>query len=53
LLKNSLEFKIHDEARDTLGNYIILDISIQDYRMTLATVYGPNEDKPCFFETLQ
>jgi anionic cell wall polymer biosynthesis LytR-Cps2A-Psr (LCP) family protein len=21
--------------------------------MTLAAVYGPNEDKPCFFETLQ
>jgi hypothetical protein len=50
LFRNSFEFKIHDEVRDTLGNY---DISIQDYRMTLAAVYGPNEDKPCFFETLQ
>jgi hypothetical protein len=50
LLRNSFEFKIHEEVRDTLGNY---DISIQDYRMTSAVVFEPNEDKPCFFETLQ
>ena len=53
LLKHSFEFKIHDEVKDTLVNYIILDISIQDYRMTLAAVYEPNEDKLCFCETLQ
>ena len=41
---------LYRNSFDTLGNY---DISIQDYRMTLAAVYGPNEDKPCFFETLQ
>jgi hypothetical protein len=50
LFKNSFEFKIHDEVKDTFGNYIILDIWIRDYRMTLAAVYGPNGDKPCFFE---
>ena len=33
LFKNSFEFKIHDEIKDTLGNYIILDISIQDCGM--------------------
>ena len=26
LFKNSFEFKIHDEVKDTFGNYIILDI---------------------------
>ena len=52
LFKKSFEFKIHDEVKDTLGNYIILDISIQDYRMTLAAVYRPNEDKPCFFRNI-
>ena len=53
LFKNPLQFKIHDEVKDTLGNYIILEISIQDYQMTLAAVFGFNEDKPCFFETLK
>ena len=53
LFKNPLEFKIHDEVKDTLGNYIILEISIQDYRKKLAAVFGLNEDKLCFFETLQ
>jgi len=26
LLKNLLELKIHDEVKDTLGNYIIRDV---------------------------
>ena len=26
LLKNLFELKIHDEVKDTLGNYIILDV---------------------------
>ena len=53
LFKNWFEFKIHDEVKDTLGNYSILVILIQYYGMALAAIYGPNEDKPCLFETLQ
>jgi hypothetical protein len=53
LLKNLFELKIHDEVKDTLGNYIILIISIQDYRMAVSAVYELNEDKLWFFETLQ
>jgi hypothetical protein len=48
LFKNWFEFKIHDEVKDTLGNYSILVILIQYYGMALAAIYGPNEDKPCF-----
>ena len=53
MFENWFQFKIHDEIKDTIGNYSILVICIQDYPMTLAAVYEHNEDKPCFFETLQ
>jgi uncharacterized protein (UPF0303 family) len=46
LFKNSFEFHINQEIIDECGNFIILDINIQDYRMTLVAIYGPNEDNP-------
>ena len=53
LFRNTFEFKIHDEIKDPDGNFIILDVTIQDYRLTLVAVYGPNEDNPTFFENLK
>ncbi|CAG2214956.1 unnamed protein product [Mytilus edulis] len=50
LFKNTFEFKIHEETIDLMGNFIILDITIQDYRITLAAIYGPNNDDPVFLE---
>ena len=45
-LKNSFEFQINREIID------ILDIIIQDSRMTLVAIYSPNEDNPEFFKRL-
>ena len=53
LFKNSLEFKINSEILDTNGNFVILDITIQDYRLTLVAIYGPNDDNPDFSQSLQ
>jgi hypothetical protein len=39
LFKNSFEFHINQEIIDECGNFIILDINIQDYRMTLVAIY--------------
>jgi hypothetical protein len=52
LFKNSFQFHINQEIIDERGNFIILDINIQDYRMTLVATYGPNEDNPDFFKRL-
>ena len=49
LFKNSFEFKVHRDIKDKNGNFIILDITVSDYRFTLVAVYGPNEDNPEFF----
>ncbi|CAG2238259.1 unnamed protein product [Mytilus edulis] len=53
LFKNTFEFKIHEETIDLMGNFIILDITIQDYRITLAAIYGPNNDDTSFFENIK
>ena len=52
LFKNSFEFKVHRDIKDKNGNFIILDITVSDYRFTLVAVYGPNEDNPEFFSNL-
>jgi uncharacterized protein (UPF0303 family) len=48
LFKNSIKFHINQEIIDERGNFIIIDINIQDYRMTLVAIYGPNEHNPEF-----
>ncbi|CAG2224184.1 E3.1.11.2 [Mytilus edulis] len=41
------------ETIDLSGNFVILDITIQDYRITLAAIYGPNNDEPAFFDNIK
>ena len=53
LLNNNFE---HTEERVQTyqnGNYIILDIAIQGKRITLANLYGPNDDKPQCFNNIR
>ena len=50
---NNFEFKIHSHYNDTNGNMLLLDIKIEEHRITLATLYGPNKDNPGFFEILK
>jgi len=40
LFKNSFEFKVHRDIKDKNGNFIILDITVSDYRFTLVAVLG-------------
>ena len=49
LIKNDLSHEIHSIKSDNKGRYIILDISIKQVRLTLATIYGPNSDDQDFF----
>ena len=53
LFKNSFQYNIHKEIKDPNGNFIILDITIQDQRLSLVALYGPNDDTPDFFENLK
>ena len=53
LFNNNFELKIHNKKTDKEGNMIALDMSIDDNRVTLVNIYGPNKDKPEFFDLVR
>ena len=50
LFAKTLDYKINRKIVDTDGNYIILDLTINDKKITLVNLYGPNNDRPIFFK---
>ena len=53
LFRNTFSFEILGSKLDKGGNYVILDIKMFDQRMTVAAIYGPNDDKPDFYDAFQ
>ena len=53
LFNNNFEFKVHAEKKDSGGNLLALDLSIEDNRVTLINIYGPNIDSPQFYENVR
>ena len=52
LLNNNFEFKLHNIKRDENGNKIVLDITIEGFRLSLINIYGPNKDEPHFYKDI-
>ena len=52
LFNKNLDYNVHSHISDPEGNYIIADITVDNNRFTLITLYGPNKDNPLFFENL-
>ena len=52
-IKNNFDFTLHNSYSDQSGNILILDIEIDQHRLTLANIYGPNNDDPTFYQNLQ
>ena len=53
MLNNNFEYEIHNEKRDSDGNFLALDITIEDNRTTITNIYGPNYDDPEFFDMVR
>ena len=53
LLNNNFEQEVYRVLKDPNGNYIILEIKIKDQMITLVNLYGPNEDRPIFYEDIK
>ena len=49
LFNKDIDLTIHRSINDENGNFIITDITVEDKRLTLAIVYGPNSDDPNFY----
>ena len=52
ILFGNLDYEIHQSLLDSDGNYVLLDLTIDDHRFTLASIYGPNQDNPQFYTNL-
>ena len=47
-----MDYKIHSQNQDTNGNFLILDMTICNKRLSLVNIYGQNKDDPSFYKNL-
>lgn len=52
LINSNFDYKVLREKKDLSGNFLALDIIVDNVRLTLVTVYGPNTDSPSFYEQI-
>ena len=52
-IKSTVQHEVHKKIIDSDGRYVILDIEIEGIRLTLASIYAPNNDSPEFFITVR
>lgn len=52
LLNNNCEIKVHNQFNDNSGNYIILDVTVENLNFILVNIYGLNTDSPEFYKEL-
>ena len=52
LFNKNMDFQVHNHISDPGGNYIIVDLTVDNNKFTLVSLYGPNSDSPAFFDSL-
>ena len=52
LINNNFDQKVNKVKIDKNGNFLILNMTIEGKEITLVNLYGPNEDRPQFYENL-
>lgn len=52
LINNNFEQKVNRVKSNKNGNFIILDMEIEGKKITLVSLYGPNDDSPQFYENV-
>lgn len=45
-------YNVLDVISDRNGNFLILDVTIETHRCTLAKIYGPNEGNEQFYDNV-
>ena len=51
LINNNFACDTGQILTDPDGNFIIMELTILTKKITLVSIYGPNEDKPNFYKT--
>ena len=49
LFNNNFEFEIHKTEKNTNGNKLLIDITIEGKHVLLCNIYAPNFDTPQVF----
>jgi exonuclease III len=52
LISKKLSYTIHNKYADAVGNIFLINITINSKRMTIGSVYGPNQDDEIFFNNV-
>ena len=54
LFKSNFEFEVSNIQTDTEGNYMSIDLKVaNDFTINIINVYGPNKDRPNFYNEIQ
>lgn len=53
MFNNNFEFQIHKIKKDGEGNLLAVDLTVEETRVTLVNIYGPNSDQPGFYENIR
>ena len=53
LLNNNFEYEILKSEQDTEGNFLYLQLKVQEEIFNIITIYGPNKDEPSFFDQIK
>lgn len=53
LINNNFACDIGRVLTDPNGNFIIMELNISGKSLTLASIYGPNDDRPQFYKNLR
>ena len=53
LINNNISCDIRRTLVDPNGNFIIMELKMSDKTLTLASIYGTNDDMPQFYKTIR
>jgi exonuclease III len=53
LIKKSVSWEIHRKIEDPGDNYLIVSITVNNFKFTLGAVYGPNQNDLQFYDALE
>ena len=48
LFSKDIDYTVHSHTSDPGGNYIIVNLTIDNRRITLVSLYGPNQGTPLY-----
>ena len=52
LLRKHFNYTMSSVQSDSIGRWVVLNMIVEEKKICLVNLYGPNTDDPAFFETI-